>query len=72
MVRESAGLSKLDVFKPYIVEWLKAGVWNVQVLLRELRARGYAGGYTILKDWLQPQRESAETVAMRRFGDSAG
>jgi hypothetical protein len=28
------------------------------VLLRELRERSYQGGYTILKDWLKPQRES--------------
>ena len=32
-------------------------VWNAAVLLREIRQRGYQGGYTILKDWLQPQRE---------------
>ena len=64
--------SKLDGFKPYLEERLKAGVWNAQVLLRELRARGYAGGYTILKDWLQPQRESAQSVAVRRFETPPG
>ena len=64
--------SKLDAFKPYIEERQKAGVWNAQVLLRELRARGYTGGYTILKDWLQPQRESAQTVAVRRFETPPG
>jgi len=64
--------SKLDTFKPYVEERLKAGVWNAQVLLRELRARGYAGGYTILKDWLHPQRESAQTVAVRRFETPPG
>src|SRR5579883_3057103 len=42
--------SKLDGFKPYIEDRLKAGVWNAQVLLRELRVRGYTGGYTILKE----------------------
>jgi transposase len=62
----------LDAFKPYIEERLKAGVWNAQVLLRELRARGYAGGYTILKGWLHPQRESAQTVAVRRFETPPG
>jgi transposase len=50
----------------------KAGVWNAQVLLRELRARGYTGGYTILKDSLQPQRESVQTVAVRRFETPPG
>jgi len=64
--------SKLDPFKEYLEERLKAGVWNAQVLLRELRARGYTGGYTILKDWLQPQREAATTVAVRRFETPPG
>jgi transposase len=59
--------SKLDAFKPYLEERLRAGVWNAQVLLRELRERNYSGGYTILKDWLQPQREATRTVAVRRF-----
>lgn len=67
-----AAPSKLDAFKPYLDERLKAGVWNAQVLLRELRARGYPGGYTILKDWLQPQRESACIVAVRRFETPPG
>lgn len=41
--------SKLDAFKAYIEERLKAGVWNAQVLLRELRARGFTGGYAIFE-----------------------
>ena len=64
--------SKLDRFKPYLEERLRAGVWNAVVLLRELRAQGYTGGYTILKDWLQPQRASAHVVAVRRFETPAG
>ncbi len=64
--------SKLDAFQPYLGERLKAGVWNAVVLLRELRERGYAGGYTILKGWLQPQRESAQVVAVRRFETPPG
>jgi len=64
--------SKLDTFKTYIEERLKAGVWNARVLLRELRQRGYDGGYAILTDWLRPQRESARTVAVRRFETPIG
>ena len=64
--------SKLDPFKPYLEERMRAGVWNAQVLLRELRARNYTGGYTILKDWLQPQRSSARAVAVRRFETPPG
>ena len=64
--------SKLDTFKTYIDERLKAGVWNARVLLRELRKRGYTGSYTILTDWLRPQRESARSVAVRRFETPIG
>ncbi|MBI4443175.1 MAG: hypothetical protein HY649_07350 [Acidobacteria bacterium] len=42
--------SKLDPFKPYLEERMRAGVWNGKVLLRELRERNYTGGYTILSD----------------------
>jgi transposase len=67
-----ARTGKLDAFKPYLNERLQAGVWNASVLLRELRERGYAGGYTILTDWLQPQRESARVVAVRRYETPPG
>jgi transposase len=64
--------SKLDPHKPYLEDRLKAGVWNAQVLLRELRQRGYGGGYTILKDWLHPQRAAGCTAAVRRFETPPG
>jgi len=64
--------SKLDSFKSYIRERLKAGVWNARVIMRELRERGYTGGYTILTDWLRPQRESAQVTAVRRFETPPG
>ena len=64
--------SKLDAFKPYLEERLRAGVWNARVLLRELRERNYAGGYTILTDWLRPQRSAARVVAVRRFETAPG
>jgi transposase len=67
-----AQASKLEPFKPYLKERLLAGVWNAQVLLRELRQRNYGGGYTILTDWLRPQREAASVVAVRRFETPPG
>ena len=48
--------SRLDRHKPYLQDRLADGVRNAQVLLREIRALGYDGSYTILKDWLHPQR----------------
>jgi transposase len=67
-----APLGKLEPVKPYLKERLQAGVWNAQVLLRELRERGYSGSYTILTDWLRPQRKEALAVAVRRFETPAG
>jgi len=63
---------KLDPFKGYLEQRMSAGVWNARVLLRELRELGYAGGYTLLTDWLRPQRTSARTVAVRRFETPPG
>ena len=68
----SARPSKLDSHKPYLQDRMKAGVWNAQVLLRELRKLGYQGGYTILKDWLQPQRAAGMATAVRRFETPPG
>jgi len=65
-------LSKLEPYKAYVAERLQAGVWNARVLLRELRERGYAGGYTILTDYLRPQRQAAWAVAVRRFETPPG
>ena len=62
----------LDAHKPYLQDRMKAGVWNAQVLLRELRKLGYQGGYTILKDWLQPQRAAGMATAVRRFETPPG
>lgn len=51
---------------------MNAGVWNARDLLRELRERGYDRSYTLLTDWMRPQRESAQTVAVRRFETPGG
>ena len=63
---------KLSPFVSYLEERLSAGVWNARVLLRELRERGYVGSYTLVTDWLRPQRQSARTVAVRRFETASG
>src|SRR5262245_12730996 len=54
----------LDPFRPYIDQRLAAGVWNGAVLLRELRERGYGGGYTVVTDYLRPLRKAAQRVAV--------
>jgi transposase len=67
-----APASKLAPFEPYLRERLQVGVWNARVLLRELRGRNYQGGYTLVTDWLRPQREAAHVIAVRRFETAAG
>jgi transposase len=64
--------SLLDPFKPYLKERMAAGVWNAVVLLREIQERGYQGRYTILREFLQPLRQQARTVAVRRFETPPG
>lgn len=64
--------SKLDEFEPYLKERVTAGVWNARVLLRELRAQNYQGGYTLVTDWLRPQRQAARQAAVRRFETPPG
>jgi transposase len=65
-------VGKLELFKPYLQERLRAGVWNARVLLRKIRERNYDGGYMLLTDWLRPQRQQAESLAVRRFETPPG
>ena len=64
--------SKLDPFKPYLHQRLQAGVWNAVVLLRELKERGYTGSYTLLKEYIHPLRQEANSQAVRRFETPPG
>src|SRR5699024_6879256 len=50
--------SKLDPYKPYLLERTKEGTTNCVVLLEELQAQGYQGKSTILREFIQPYREA--------------
>jgi transposase len=64
--------TKLDAHRAYVDQRLQEGAWNAVVLLRELRARGYTGGYTLVKEYLSPKRRAAQQVAVRRFETPPG
>ena len=67
--------SKLDPYKQYLAERTKAAApdWiPATVLLRELRALGYAGGYSILKDHLAMLRPVAKPEPLIRFETDPG
>jgi transposase len=64
--------SKLAPYQALIQEWCAQGLRSPRIL-RELRARGYTGGATILKDFLQtlgPRRPPRPVV--RRFETGPG
>jgi transposase len=67
-----ARASKLDRFKTHLEGRLAEGVGNGVVLLRELRALGYTGGYTVLKDFLRPRRPPRQPSATVRFETPPG
>ena len=64
--------SKLDPFKPYLDQRLERGVFNCEVLYRELCERGYDGKQTILRDYVRPHRQAACHRASVRFETPPG
>ncbi len=64
--------SKLDSFKGYLQQRLEDGLDNCVVLLRELRAQGYTGGYSILKEYVHPFRRKHQPDATMRFETEPG
>lgn len=69
--RKSRG-SKLDPYKAKVDELLGAGVWNGQVILREIQALGYEGSRTILREYIQPKRALRPGRATVRFETEPG
>jgi len=65
-------VGKLQPYHEYIMERMSQGVFNCQLLLTELRARGYAGGKTLVKDFVAPFRKQFQTQAVRRFETGPG
>ncbi len=64
--------SKLDAHVDYIDGRMGEGLENCVVLLRELRARGYEGSYTILSEYVRPRRRSRQPQATVRFETDPG
>ena len=69
--RERRG-SKLDRYTDYINRRMSEGLENCVVLLRELRARGYEGGYSVLKEYVGPRRRPRQPQATERFETAPG
>lgn len=59
--------SKLDPYKPYLLERIKEGTTNCVVLLEEIQSQGYQGKSTILREFIQPYREAPKKQATVRY-----
>lgn len=63
---------KLDPYKDYIMKRMADGVFNCVILHREIVAKGFNGGMTILKDFVVPFRRQFKVQAVRRFETAPG
>ena len=64
--------SKLEPYKKTIDRMLSKDVWNVKVILRKIQAEGYTGGYTIVRNYVQPKRPLRASRATVRFETEPG
>lgn len=64
--------SKLDPYRSTIDQLLADGVWNCMVILREIQAKGYDGGLTVLKDYVRPRRTMRPRRSTVRFETEPG
>ena len=63
---------KIDPYVPYLQSRLGDGVLNARKLYGEIRAQGYPGGESQVREWVHPHRELPETVATKRFETEPG
>jgi transposase len=64
--------SLLDPYRAVIDGLVAEGVWNAVVIWRELQGRGYAGGVSIIRDYLHPKRPLRPGRATVRFETEPG
>lgn len=64
--------SKLDAYKVTVDQLLAEGVWNAVVIWREIQAKGYDGGLTVLRQYVGPKRVLRTSKATVRFETEPG
>lgn len=64
--------SKLDPYKPYILEKLNEGPYTAARLYREIKEQGYEGGETIVKDFVRKVRPEQGVLAVLRYETKPG
>jgi transposase len=64
--------SLLDPYREVVDRLLAEGVWNAVVIWRELQARGYTGGLSLLRQDIHPKRALRPGRATVRFETEPG
>jgi transposase len=71
LVRRTRG-SKLDPYKQYIEERWRQGCQNAVVLWEEVRAQGYTGSLSLIKQMVQPLRPQRGIEPAQRYETDPG
>jgi transposase len=64
--------SKLDPYKEMIHGFIAAGIFNCEAIIERLREKGYAGGISILKEYISPFRPPKAIPAVQRYESLPG
>jgi transposase len=64
--------SKLDPYKARIDEMLADGIWNAEVIYRDIQRAGYGGGRSILRDYIRPKRKLRPAGGTVRYETAPG
>lgn len=64
--------SKLDPFKDFIRTRMAEGCQNARIIFEEIKARGYTGKDTILRDFMKPLRPHFRSKATVRYETKPG
>ena len=67
-----ARTSKLDPYKDFIDQQLASNVWNAEVIFQQLKAQGYVGGATLVRDYIHPKRALRPSRKTVRFETEPG
>jgi transposase len=63
---------KIDPYVPYLESRINDGVLNARKLYGEIRAQGYPGGESQVREWVHPYRDLPESRATARFETAPG
>ena len=64
--------SKLDPYKARIDEMLAEGIWNAEVIYRDIGKAGYAGKLSILRAYIRPKRKLRPSAGTVRYETPPG